>query len=436
MEQRVERMQACRQFLTGAAREAGEAAGQPGKRDWNARLQALIGDEQSGVQEEMTALAKVVARQADGRDAPEVLRFYLDRRFGLGESDEAQILEGRLADLRSSLTPVPADGGLPDGEAASKVSVIITTYNRKAFLRQAIESILAQDYPHKEVTVIDDASTDGTDEMMEEAFGGESRVIYMRNKSNRGPGANRLEAFTAHGDGEYILFLDDDDYLIDPGYFSRAVAFHKRVPGLSFVAANVFLEYSASGRLQLQEIGLAEVTDRRSYFLNFERPGYGKPASTLTTIFRREALLDMDIFQMNMVNDASIYLRSLLVGDAGFIDSTAGVYRIHGNNITFNLTRDFLVRNLEEKRMIRNLAVDRYSYRSSEMTGWFNNTAYDTIVYYLRNSAKTTDDYTYMYAWTRSNCPDIYGKIKQEFRGRLMKKQILRFPLVRKLIGR
>ncbi|MNV60826.1 hypothetical protein D3C71_1533030 [compost metagenome] len=70
------------------------------------------------------------------------------------------------------------------------------------------------------------------------------------------------------------------------------------------------------------------------------------------------------------------------------------------------------------------------------MTGWFNNTAYDTIVYYLRNSAKTTDDYTYMYEWTRSNCPDIYGKIKQEFRGRLMKKQILRFPFVRKLIGR
>lgn len=436
MEQRVERMQACRQFLVGAAREAAEAAGQPGERDWTARLQALIGDEQPGVSEEMTALAKVVARQADGRDAPEVLRFYLERRFGLGESDEALNLEARLDELKNGLTSVSESSGLPDDAESPKISVIITTYNRKAFLRQAIDSILAQDYPSVEITVIDDASTDGTDELMEEAFGGESRVIYMRNTSNRGPGANRLEAFSAHGDGEYILFLDDDDYLVDPGYFSKAVAFHKRVPGLSFVAANVFLEYSTSGRLQLQEIGLAEVTDRRSYFLNFERPGYGKPASTLTTIFRREALLDMNIFQMNMVNDASIYLRSLLVGDAGFIDSAVGVYRIHGNNITFNLSRDFLVRNLEEKRTIRNMAVDRYNYRSAEMTGWFNNTAYDTIVYYLRNSAKTTDDYTYMYEWTRSNCPDIYGKIKQEFRGRLMKKQILRFPFVRKLIGR
>lgn len=436
MEQRVERMQACRQFLVGAAREAAEAAGQPGERDWTEHLQALIGDDEPGVREEMTALAKVVARQADGRDTPEVLRFYLERRFGLGESDEALNLEARLDELKNGLTSFSESGSLPDDAESPKISVIITTYNRKAFLRQAIDSILTQEYPSVEITVIDDASTDGTDELMEEAFGGESRVIYMRNTSNRGPGANRLEAFSAHGDGEYILFLDDDDYLVDPGYFSKAVAFHKRVPGLSFVAANVFLEYSTSGRLQLQEIGLAEVTDRRSYFLNFERPGYGKPASTLTTIFRREALLDMNIFQMNMVNDASIYLRSLLVGDAGFIDSAVGVYRIHGNNITFNLSRDFLVRNLEEKRTIRNMAVDRYNYRSAEMTGWFNNTAYDTIVYYLRNSAKTTDDYTYMYEWTRSNCPDIYGKIKQEFRGRLMKKQILRFPFVRKLIGR
>ncbi|RQW12609.1 glycosyltransferase family 2 protein [Paenibacillus rhizophilus] len=432
MVQQEDMRQVCRRFMDSVSREIG--GGPATEEEVFGKCRTLAEREQPEAREALTALSRVIARQAAGKDAAEVLRFYLDSQFGLSDSEEAGLLEEKLGALHSSAGSAAAEGAAVG--AVPKISVIITTYNRKPFLRQAVESILAQNYPNKEIVVIDDASADGTEVMMEECFGDEPRVIYMRNETNKGPGANRLAAFTAHGDGEYILFLDDDDYLIDSGYFSRAAAFHQSRPGLSFVAANVFLEYSASQRLQLQEIGLSEVTDRRAYFLNFERPGYGKPASTLTTLFRREALIDMDILHMNMVNDASIYLRSLLVGDAGFIDAVVGVYRIHGNNITFNLSRDFLVRNLEEKRSIRNLAVERYNYKKKEMTGWFNNTAYDTIVYYLRNSAKTKEDYTYMYQWTRSNCPDIYGKVKQEFRVRLIKKQILQVPLIRKLIGR
>ncbi|WP_052410140.1 glycosyltransferase family 2 protein [Paenibacillus durus] len=428
MEQEEYMRQACRRFLDQVSLKL--EGGPVAEKDLLEKCEAYIQQEKPEAREALTSLSQVIIRQADGKDALEVLRFYLDSQFGLGDSKEAGLLETKLAALRDRSKSEARSGAVP------KISVIITTYNRKDFLRQAVESILAQDYPNKEIVVIDDASTDGTEVLMEERFGDEEHVIYMRNETNRGPGANRLAAFTAHGDGEYVLFLDDDDYLIDSGYFSRAAAFHESRPGLSFVAANVFLEYSASQRLKLQEIGLSEVTDRRTYFLNFERPGYGKPASTLTTLFRREALISMDILQMNMVNDASIYLRSLLVGDAGFIDAVVGVYRIHGNNITFNLSRDFLVRNLEEKRSIRNLAIERYSYQKKEMNGWFNNTAYDTIVYYLWNSAKTKDDFMYMYQWIRSNCPDIYGKIKQEFRVRLIKKQILQVPFIRKLIRR
>ncbi|MDT3425169.1 glycosyltransferase involved in cell wall biosynthesis [Paenibacillus forsythiae] len=428
MEQGDSMRQACRRFMNQISLKLG--GGPVAEEDLRGKCAACIQQEQPEAREALTALSQVIVRQAAGKDALDVLRFYLDSQFELGDSEEARLLVNKLAALGGRRVSEARTGTAP------KISVIITTYNRKAFLRQAVESILAQDYPNKEVVVIDDASTDGTEVLMAECFGDEPRVIYMRGESNRGPGANRLAAFTAHGDGEYVLFLDDDDYLIDSGYFSRAAAFHESRPGLAFVAANVFLEYSASQRLKLQEIGLSEVTDRRTYFLNFERPGYGKPASTLTTLFRREALIRMDILQMNMVNDASIYLRSLLVGDAGFIDAVVGVYRIHGNNITFNLSRDFLVRNLEEKRSIRNLAVERYSYQKKEMNSWFNNTAYDTIVYYLWNSAKTKDDFMYMYQWIRGNCPDIYGKVKQEFRVRLMKKQILQVPFIRKLIGR
>lgn len=114
-----------------------------------------------------------------------------------------------------------------------------------------------QDYPNKEITVIDDCSTDGTEELMQQHFGAEPRVIYMRNATNSGPGNNRRKAFAAHGDGEYVLFLDDDDYLIDMNYFSKAVRFHLLHPEISFVAANVFLEYSKAKQLKSPICSLA-----------------------------------------------------------------------------------------------------------------------------------------------------------------------------------
>ncbi|KAA8999714.1 glycosyltransferase family 2 protein [Paenibacillus spiritus] len=427
-----------RRLMDALADELSAGGGRLQSGALSGEIRALADREETEFRESLDTLARLAIRQADGRDAPGALALYLRSRPELDGTPEAERLAGVLAKLRTGGSAFRESAGSQAAgkEAAPKVSVIITTYNRRDFLKQAVESILAQDYPNKEVTVIDDASTDGTDTLMRGAFGGEERVFYMRNEANRGPGVNRLAAFEAHGDGEFVLFLDDDDYLIDPGYFSRAVAFHREHPGLSFVAANVFLEYTAERRLDLQELGLAEITGRRDFFLNFERPGYGKPASTLTTVFRRQALIDMNISQMNMVNDSSIYLRSLLVGDAGFIDCVAGVYRIHGSNITFSLSRDFLVRNLEEKRSIRQLALDRYGYRNQELTPWFENTSYDTIVYYLRNSAKTSEDYSYMFRWTRDHCPGVYGQVKREFGRKRIKKQILQVPLVRMLVRR
>ncbi|MNE65137.1 hypothetical protein D3C80_1605920 [compost metagenome] len=146
--------------------------------------------------------------------------------------------------------------------------------------------------------------------------------------------------------------------------------------------------------------------------------------------------MKMDILNMNMVNDASIYLRALLIGDAGFIDTIAGVYRIHGNNITFNLSQSFLIENLEEKRLIRNMAIDRYGYSKAEMNEWFNHNVYDTISYYLMNSAKSHADFKFMYSWASTHSPKAYSQLKREFRTKLMKKQLLRVSFVRTLLNR
>lgn len=386
--------------------------------------------------EHLDTLIGVIEAYLAGRASEDALEYYLMRQFNI-EVRKIRELLVQLAGIRS--VAAVAENLLPESADPAdypKVSVIITTYNRKDFLHQAIQSILRQDYPHKEITVIDDCSSDGTTEMMAASFGDDPRVIFMQNETNSGPGNNRRRALAAHGDGEYILFLDDDDYLIDSGYFSQAVNFHLAHPEVSFVAANVFMEYSKSQQLKISSLQLNSITKKQDYFRNFEQKGYPKPASTLTTVFKREALMAMDILNMNMVNDASIYLRALLIGDAGFIDSLAGVYRIHGNNITFNLSQSFLIENLEEKRLIRNMAIERYGYSQQEMNDWFNHNVYDTISYYLMNSAQSHADFKFMYAWASTHSPKAYSQLKREFRTKLMKKQLLRVSFVRTLLNR
>lgn len=410
-------------------------AGGLSRRDIVRKCREISGAADSAIKEPLETLAGVIEAYLSGRASADALQFYCSAQFNIDVSTAFPELAAGLARLRSSAPENKlAESGDPAG--LPKISVIITTYNRKEFLHQAITSVLRQDYPHIEITVIDDCSSDGTDTMMAASFGEEPRVVYMRNEANRGPGNNRRKALAAHGDGEYILFLDDDDYLIDSGYFSRAVSFHQLHPALSFVAANVFMEYSQSQQLKLSSLGLRSITPKQDYFRNFEQKNYPKPASTLTTIFKREALMAMDILNMNMVNDASIYLRALLIGDAGFIDTIAGVYRIHGSNITFNLSQSFLIENLEEKRLIRNMAIERYGYSKAEMNEWFNHNVYDTISYYLMNSAKSHTDFKFMYNWASVHCPQAYSRLKREFRTRLMKKQLLRVSFVRTLLNR
>jgi len=88
----------------------------------------------------------------------------------------------------------------------SEVSVIIPTHNRAAFLEEAIESILFQDYKDFELIVVDDGSTDGTRELIR-TYG--ERVIYLH-QDNKGVSCARNRGIE-NSTGKYIAFLDSDD---------------------------------------------------------------------------------------------------------------------------------------------------------------------------------------------------------------------------------
>src|SRR5437867_5651771 len=88
------------------------------------------------------------------------------------------------------------------------VSIIIPCYNQAQFLREAIQSALAQTYPHREIFIVDDGSTDNTAEVT----AGYRDVRYIR-QENSGVSTARNTGLK-QSRGEYLVFLDSDDRLL------------------------------------------------------------------------------------------------------------------------------------------------------------------------------------------------------------------------------
>ena len=100
------------------------------------------------------------------------------------------------------------------------ISIIIPTYNRKAFLDKTIRSALNQTKKALEIIVVDDGSTDGTENFVRDTFG--DQVIYLCQPNKERGAARNYGASVAKGD--YIYFLDSDD-LLYPDHIEKALGF-------------------------------------------------------------------------------------------------------------------------------------------------------------------------------------------------------------------
>lgn len=92
------------------------------------------------------------------------------------------------------------------------VSIIIPCYNVKPYIWECVQSVIRQDYEHLEIILVDDCSSDGTSEVLNHLAILDSRIVIHRHHHNLGLGpARNTGAAQAHG--EYLFFLDSDDYL-------------------------------------------------------------------------------------------------------------------------------------------------------------------------------------------------------------------------------
>lgn len=109
---------------------------------------------------------------------------------------------------------------------APLISIIIPTYNRAHIIGETLDSILAQTYIHWECIVVDDGSTDGTEDLMAEYMERDIRFRYYHRPAERpkGPCSCRNYGFE-HSKGAYVNFFDSDDLLKPEAYENALTSF-------------------------------------------------------------------------------------------------------------------------------------------------------------------------------------------------------------------
>ena len=113
---------------------------------------------------------------------------------------------------------------------APLVSIIIPTYNREKIIGRAIDSVFAQTWQNFEIIVLDDGSQDNTKAVVE-AYGPKVKYFYQGNKGIAGARNGGMR----HAGGDYLAFLDSDDYWL-PAKLEKQMALFGEHPEYGMIA--------------------------------------------------------------------------------------------------------------------------------------------------------------------------------------------------------
>ena len=136
------------------------------------------------------------------------------------------------------------------GNAPPKVSVIVPVYNQGKYLSEALDSVVRQTYPYWECIIVNDGSSDGTEEVAKYYVNQDARFKYLY-QENAGVAAARNNGIK-HSDGFFILPLDGDDY-INSTYLEKAVNYLQFHPETTLVYGKVERFGKEKGLMNLPE---------------------------------------------------------------------------------------------------------------------------------------------------------------------------------------
>jgi glycosyltransferase involved in cell wall biosynthesis len=208
----------------------------------------------------------------------------------------------------------------------SRVSAVITTYNYAEFIREAIESVLAQTLQPDEIVVIDDGSTDATPSIVAEYAA--RGVRYVR-QENAGAAAARNRGLQ-EARGEFIAYLDADDIWL-PGKLAAQVRFLRGRPDAVAVSGS-YIWWHVRDNLRWQEVVRELDRERMARELTVSNV-VGNPSMAL---IRRAALEQAGPFntELHWGQDWEMFIRLARLGVIGMLPQPMIIYRWHDQSLS------------------------------------------------------------------------------------------------------
>lgn len=221
------------------------------------------------------------------------------------------------------------------------VSVLIPCYNHEKFVKDCLNSILAQDYPRYEVILCDDASKDDSVRMVKEAKPlfdeREIRFVFLKHKENQGF-TKTLNCTLREAKGKYVKVISSDD-MMKPDYMREMVKLLEENESLKFAFCNCTrvreqAKYPVEKEFRMQDL-LDKIPDcsnnvaERIYMDNFI------PAPSL--LFRREILEEVGGYDENIgIEDLEMSLRILqkYPQGVGCLHKSLIYYRVNENSMS------------------------------------------------------------------------------------------------------
>ena len=201
------------------------------------------------------------------------------------------------------------------------VSIIMPSWNTGRFIAESIESVLAQTYKNWELLIVDDCSTDNTDEVI--ASFKDTRIKYFKNEKNSGAALTRNRAMR-EAQGEWIAFLDSDD-LWAPNKLEKQLGFMND-NGYVFSYHDFVKIDEESKPLNVYVTGPNVVTKQGMY-------NYGYPGC-LTFMYSAKAMGLIQIKDIKKNNDYAILLKLCNKADCYLLNENLAQYRIRKKSIS------------------------------------------------------------------------------------------------------
>lgn len=204
-----------------------------------------------------------------------------------------------------------------------KASVIVPTYNRAHMVTETIDSILSQTFRDLELIIVDNDSTDNTEEVIKSYK--DKRIRYFKHQNNGIVAVNRNYG-VSKAKGEYIAFCDDDD-LWFPEKLEKQVQEMEKDSQIGLVCNNV-IHFNGKG-----DHGEAFKAKPRDSDLTFEALVWKSFISGSTVLVRKAVLDDVGLMdespELVAVEDYELWLRIAKKYRVKYIDIPLGKYRTH-----------------------------------------------------------------------------------------------------------